>query len=338
MKNTQSEDSKIVRLMQLYIENRCSDKEKDELLSWLKQTDCYDPIDSILNTHWERIMNEVRTPDQLREKELQNEFELIRQKIRGTKKLKKHKPSGLNWLLKVAAVILLLLGIGTSIYKLKDPAVTSITYTEFKSAHGKIKKIKLTDGTLVTLNSGSSLKLPNNFNNKSRFVQMEGEAFFDVAKNAEKPFIIESGDATVKVLGTSFNVKAYKEDKLMAVTVATGKVMVNIDAMDLQLKLLPNEHLSVDKNTSEFSKTTIEENNYSKWISGILYFDKEPLDDVIKELNRKYDKKVILSCKSCNQQISGSHDNKSLEAVIDAICFTTGLKYTQNGNTIIIHE
>ena len=143
MKNTQSEDSKIIRLMQLYIENRCSDKERDELLNWLKQTDCYDPIDSILNTHWERIMNEVRTPDQLREKELQNEFELIRQKIRGTKKLKKHKPSGLNWLLKVAAVILLLLGIGTSIYKLKDPAVTSITYTEFKSAHGKIKKIKL---------------------------------------------------------------------------------------------------------------------------------------------------------------------------------------------------
>ena len=71
MKNTQSEDSKIIRLMQLYIENRCSDKERDELLSWLKQTDCYDPIDSILNTHWERIMNEVRTPDQLREKELQ---------------------------------------------------------------------------------------------------------------------------------------------------------------------------------------------------------------------------------------------------------------------------
>jgi len=338
MKNTQSEDSNLIRLMQLYIENRCTEKERDELLSWLKQTESYDPIDSILNNHWEGIMDEVGAPDQSREKELRNEFKLIKHKLKRTKSPNKRKSLELTWFIKVAAVILLFAGIGASIYQLKDRPATSVTYAEFKSEHGKIKKIKLADGTFVTLNSASSLKLPTDFNSKSRFVQLEGEAFFDVAKNVKKPFIIQSGDARIKVLGTSFNVKAYKEDKLMAVTVATGKVMVNMDAMDLQLKLLPNDHLSINKLTSEFTKTTVDETNYNKWISGILHFDKEPLVDVIKELNRKYDKKVILRCRSGSQQISGSHDNKSLEAVVEAICFTTGLKYTQNGDTILIHE
>ena len=86
------------------------------------------------------------------------------------------------------------------------------------------------------------------------------------------------------------------------------------------------------------NKETIQENNYIKWIQGSLYFNKEPIREVIKTINRTYNCKVILQCKNCDYKITGTHDNKSIEAVIEAICFTTGLHSRQEGEKIILYD
>ncbi len=87
----------------------------------------------------------------------------------------------------------------------------------------KKKNLLLADGTKVILNSDTKLIIPSNFNKEERIIEMEGEGFFDVTPNPDKPFIIRSGEARVKVLGTSFDFKSYKEDEFIKLTVSTGK-------------------------------------------------------------------------------------------------------------------
>ena len=150
--------------------------------------------------------------------------------------------------------------------------------------------------------------------------------------------MVASKEIQVKVMGTSFNVKAYEEDSSLGITVSTGKVMVSIPREDMQMRIETMEHLNVNKETGELSKVSLEDNGYIKWIEGSLFFEKEPLVEVLKTINRKYDQNIELQDKTYNPIISGTHDNKSLEAVIEAICFTTGLKYMEEGKSIILYK
>ena len=214
---------------------------------------------------------------------------------------------------------------------------TNISYTEIITHKGEQKVYHLSDGSKVTLNSDSKLLIPDDFNEKNRNILMKGEGFFEVTKNPKKPFVIKTNDTQVEVLGTSFNVKAYEEDDLLSITVSTGKVLVKVASQDLQLSLTPNQHLTVDNKRRTINKETFIENDYIKWMNGILYFHKTPIKEVIKTIERTYNTKIILNCKNCNQIITGTHDNKSLKAVIDAVCFTTGLRSQQKGDKIIIY-
>ena len=241
----------------------------------------------------------------------------------------------------LGAVAVLVAGLFVSQYLLlsnrieraeRDRTLCYVTSQESKGV------FTLPDGTSVWLNGNSRLTLSEQFDGTQRRVKLEGEGFFDVTPNPDKPFIIRSGEARVKVLGTSFDFKSYKEDEFIKLTVSTGKVRVNVADQDLQLAVSPNEHLSINKIDGNVRKESIEENNYIKWIHGSLYFNKEPIREVIKTINRTYNRKVILQCKNCDYRITGTHDNKSIEAVIEAICFTTGLRSKREGGNIILYE
>ena len=240
-----------------------------------------------------------------------------------------------SWIKYAAAIVLIGL-LGTNLFFLldKDTGLTNIV----EVPRGQRVALTLSDGTKVWLNSNSKFVYPAQFSSEERDVRLEGEGFFDVTPNPDKPFIIRSGEARVKVLGTSFDFKSYKEDEFIKLTVSTGKVRVNVADQDLQLAVSPNEHLSINKIDGNVRKESIEENNYIKWIHGSLYFNKEPIREVIKTINRTYNRKVILQCKNCDYRITGTHDNKSIEAVIEAICFTTGLRSKREGGNIILYE
>ncbi|MFT6359951.1 MAG: transmembrane sensor [Cyclobacteriaceae bacterium] len=145
-----------------------------------------------------------------------------------------------------------------------------ITYIEKVNPTGQKSTTTLSDGTVVKLNSDSKLKFPKNFSDDIREVYFEGEAFFDVAKDASRPFIIKTNDLQVKVLGTSFNVKSFEEDNLVQIGVVTGRVSVQlISGSEGQLPeptiLLPEQ--SVVYNSSLFLK----KNNLFKVTFCILF-------------------------------------------------------------------
>lgn len=335
-------DTDILSLLQKYIRNECSGEELQALFQWLKSSDDYSGFDQAIRPFWDSIDRNMHVPDKGHEEELRKEVFLLLSDIKQRNKetnnpgvISKNRLSGFY---RIVAILILVLSATLGVLKFYSPQPQPISYEERVSAKGEKKIVRLTDGTKVVLNSDTKLRIPSDFNRESRTVEMEGEGFFDVTPNADKPFVIKSGGTQVKVLGTSFDFKSYKEDDFIKLTVSTGKVRINVAEQDLQLAVSPNEHLSINKRDGDIKKESIDENNYIKWIEGSLYFNREPIREVINTINRTYNRKVVLQCADCDFRITGTHDNQSIEAVIDAICFTTGLQIRREGEKIILYD
>lgn len=336
------QDTTIIHLLQKYIDKRITEPELRFLLQWLKSAEDFSCIDLITKSLWDKTDENTTYPDERREHELRNEVFDLLEKIKKEKKRSSRLLPGKRkrWVLfsRIAAIFILAASVTLGLFLISNDSSITMAYTENRACKGEKKQIQLADGTKITLNSETSLRIPDNFNQRERIIEMSGEGFFEVAHNPEKPFIIKSGEAQVQVLGTSFDLKSYAEDDYIKLTVSTGKVRVNVPPQDLQLTVSKNEHLSISKIDGEVRKETIHENNYTKWMQGSLYFNKEPIREVIKAINRTYDRKVILRCLDCERVISGTHDNTTIEAIVNAICFTTGLHYRMEGENIIIYE
>ena len=330
----------IISLLRKYVKDQCSEQELRTLLQWLKSSDHHIGFDWVVQPLWDAIDKDMPRPDEEGENELRQEVSSLLSEIRQqkTSNFGVRSKNRLNGFYRVAAILILALSVTLGALKVLDRPQSVVTYVEKMSAKGETKSLLLADGTKVILNSDTKLIIPSNFNKEERIIELEGEGFFDVTPDPDKPFIIKSGETRVKVLGTSFDFKSYKEDEFIKLTVSTGKVRVNMIDQDLQLAVSPNEHLSISKIDGNVRKESIEENNYIKWIHGSLYFNKEPIREVLKTINRTYNRKVILQCENCDYRITGTHDNKSIEAVIEAICFTTGHRSKREGGNIVLYE
>lgn len=336
------QDTIIISLLQKYIKDQCSEQELRTLLLWLKSPDSHIDFDLVAKPFWNTIENDMFSLHEEKRNELLQEVSILLSEIKQKNELisnsRVRNKKRLNVFYRVAVILIITFSVTLGLLKVLDRPQPLVTYVEKVSAKGEKECLFLADGTKVILNSDTKLIIPSNFNEEERIINMEGEAFFEVAPNPNKPFIIKSGKTRVEVLGTSFNFKSYEEDEFVKLTVSTGRVRVNVVDQDLQLAVSQNEHLSINKIDGNVHKETIEENNYIKWIHGSLYFNKEPIREVIKTINRTYNRKVVLQCKDCDYCITGTHDNKSVEAVIEAICFTTGLRSRFEGDNIVLYD
>lgn len=194
----------------------------------------------------------------------------------------------------IAAIVIPLLGIGFFFFQnLNQNEVT--TYT---ADFNEIKEVELEDGTKVWLNWSSELEVAANFNGSQRNVKLTGEAFFDVAENQDKPFIIQADDISVTVLGTSFNIK--KSETAQTVTVVSGKVKV--ENKDNSVVLVKNEKVVCTLATQQLAKETLLNKNELAWKTGVLAYKNEPLESVVKQLEDLYSMRidienaVLLTC------------------------------------------
>ena len=260
----------IISLLRKYVKDQCSEQELRTLLQWLKSSDHHIGFDWVVQPLWDAIDKDMPRPDEEGENELRQEVSSLLSEIRQqkTSDSKVRSKNRLNGFYRVAAILILALSVTLGALKVLDRPQSVVTYVEKMSAKGETKSLLLADGTKVILNSDTKLIIPSNFNKEERIIELEGEGFFDVTPDPDKPFIIKSGETRVKVLGTSFDFKSYKEDEFIKLTVSTGKVRVNMIDQDLQLAVSPNEHLSISKIDGNVRKESIEENNYRNWIHG----------------------------------------------------------------------
>jgi transmembrane sensor len=169
---------------------------------------------------------------------------------------------------------------------------------------GGIYAVNLSDGTKVWLNSKSSLKYPVEFSGGKRAVTLEGEAYFEVAKNPHSPFIVKTKSGNVTVLGTHFNISSYPEDADFTTTLAEGKVKVFGYGETLKkasVILKPGQQAQVSKNSAAAKITEVDPENFTAWKDGKFYFQNENLKSILNKMSRWYNFKVRFEDKSLEQ-------------------------------------
>jgi len=200
---------------------------------------------------------------------------------------------------------------------------------ELISPVGVRSQITLPDGTHVWLNGESTIRYSVPFNNNTRKVALEGEAFFKVTKNPEVPFIVSSTHATVSVLGTTFNYKAYPGERT-EVVLAEGKVRLNTNnktAKQAGFMLSPGEHAVINENTGQVKIAKENIDKYIAWHSGRLVFDDSPLPEVVKKLERWYGIDVFVrDPQLLSSHITTTFENESLYEVLELLELASPLK------------
>ncbi|REE00089.1 FecR family protein [Marinoscillum furvescens] len=214
--------------------------------------------------------------------------------------------------------------------------------------YGRKMIVTLPDGSTVKLNSGSTISYYQDFERDVRSVWLQGEAFFDVKRNPDKPFVIISGNIRTQVLGTSFNIKSYEGEGKVDVTVASGLVSVSrydkSQSDDLQwdnisgVVLNPSELVSYDKEVDEFSEIqTVDTDEILAWKSGVLVFKKAPFDEIVTRLERWYGVEFEMEESiSIPDGFTGRFDNKSLRRVLEGISYTSKFDFEIEGKKVKI--
>ena len=209
--------------------------------------------------------------------------------------------------------------------------------------HGKRSSITLSDGTKVWVNSGSRLVFLPVFKAHIREVYLEGEAYFEVAKDVRKPFYVRTDAYKVKVYGTKFDVQAYKEDNEYNTILVEGKVSLEVKKSGLHSKehfLLPNHKASVTEGKDEILITEVFNiDNYTAWKDGYLIFKNESFPDLLKRVSHYYNIPIEANIQSGIKQVSGKLDLKdNPERVLDGLSAISKSRYVKRENKYIFYE
>jgi ferric-dicitrate binding protein FerR (iron transport regulator) len=260
----------------------------------------------------------------------------------------------------VAAAVLVFSICGTALYYKNSYGKSQVALSgkTANTLYGTTSSLTLADGTRVRLNAGSKLTYPDVFTGTKREVSLDGEAFFEVTKNPKVPFLVHAGKITVKVLGTTFNVKAYQGDANIETTLISGKVHVMLnDDPEKEIVLSPHEKLTVINPPSLAETNTIQtpesnalryqvqalpannNNNFveTAWLNHKLVFSNESFDEVARQLERKYDVHIYFKSNKLKQEhISGVFERESISKVLEILKMTTRFNYTVEGTDIYL--
>lgn len=198
-------------------------------------------------------------------------------------------------------------------------------------------KLQLADGTRVYLNSATDLRYPVAFTGPERRVYLKGEAYFEVAKDVEHPFIVVTDDVQVRVYGTSFNVNTLGADGVRTVLVE-GKVGIRGQDLDREYVLKPNELAFYDRNSRDMKIETVDPDLYTLWRKGIFVFERETLENIMNTLSLWYNMEVFFQSESAKQLHFSGHMKRyeQIEDILHAITDATGVVFTINDRTVCV--
>lgn len=240
---------------------------------------------------------------------------------------------------KVAATVALPLLLATTIYlavdihHIKQHADLLDVYV----AKGEKATVNLPDGSTVTLNSDSKLYYPSNFSSKERWIRLEGEAYFHVKKSHGRTFTVKTSHMDVQVLGTTFNVTAYKDDSHSSVVLVEGSVAASAHGAAPTI-IKPNQRYTLDNGSGDALVADVESYNYTCWRDGIINFESEPIVSVLNKLARQFDLKFEFDAALFKaDRITGKIDlNDGVEAALKTVSLTSPLHFVKTKNKVII--
>ncbi|NMH27537.1 FecR family protein [Flavobacterium silvaticum] len=230
---------------------------------------------------------------------------------------------------------------GKLVYDSSDESESA--YNTLTIPYGQRFSLQLSDGTLVYLNAGTTLKYPVNFKGAQRLVYLEGEAYFEVAKDKKHPFIVNTDDMNIGVLGTHFNVSNYPEDEHTEAVLAEGSICMftKDQSFDPKTNLLlkPGEKGSYDRATKKIQTSPVATETYISWVRGELYFHNLTFAQICRKMERKYN--VVIENRDAqlaSERFNASFSDVPVLKVLGYFNEIRPIEYRISGNKLIIQK
>ncbi len=320
-------------LFKKYLDNTCSKQDLEEFWQLMSELSENDFVLQELQEQWQKEENTHPTGNE----ELDRVFERVQQKISKyetgyTTKVRRIGNSRMY--MAIAASLLLCIALGWWYFS-NTPAEKTMPPTLAKE--NPLRVITLPDGTTVTLNHDSHLDYPAAFGDSSREVSLTGEAYFDVAHNPAKPFLVHTGAFVTRVLGTAFNIRAYTKDSLVAITVERGKVQVQRQDNKKSLSILQaGDQLIIDKQAGTPHLAKADVKLVTQWKDNDLLFDNIRFEEAAVILGRHFN--ITLQFRNDalrNCRFTVDFTGKSLEEILYVIGQLTRSTWTNENNEVI---
>ncbi len=338
--NTQTDWKRLTR----YVAGECTASEAADIESRLAADESLRSLHHHIREVWEATVSpELPVDTEAAWKRQQYQSRRPEPERRTSRPPVSFRPRRRSALWPVAALVLALLLVGPWAYRSLNPAAPAETHPEitgFVTAQGERMTVQLSDGTRVKLNVDSRLRVPVRFASDRREVVLEGEAYFDVAPDSRRPFVIHAGGGRVRVLGTVFNVRAYPEESV-EVAVEEGLVSLGADP-DTETEtvtdsvLLRANQLGRLKGAELTVRPGIDLQRYLGWTRNRLVFHEAPFAEVARELERWYDLEVVLAQPDIPlTTLDASFDDVPVGEVLRVIAATLNLEYERNGRRVV---
>lgn len=330
----------IQKLLDKFISGYSTTDELDELLQYAAMPNGKQLIDDLIDKYFIKETEDRYQLDRL-QKILAHTDKVLSERVPvNFPELGEHQPERRRKSLKgwfVAAAILLPV-LFISIYLLYDSPVKTISIT---ASGGQIQSVNLPDGSQAWLNSGATISFPEKFGKNQRSVNLtNGQAFFEVIRNEQKPFVIDAGGFSIEVLGTSFEVTTFESFERASVSVKTGKVKVNTEVTQINSPtiLSANHKATINIATGKIETTEIDSEDIAGWRDNMLVFSADEFGTVVEALQRKYNVRIDLKRPELlHEKITLRLDDQPVQTAIEILSISSNFKYEFiNDSTIVI--
>lgn len=313
-------------IIEKYLNNQCSEGEQVLVEAWYKSFENNDDgISDMSDENHKELIHRIR----------QN----IDKKIKPI-----HLYTAPRWIWYasgMAAMLLIFMGLSfyfnpkfdNNLSRIKSDIPLS-DWAKYENSSAKILKIDLPDGSIVWLQPKTQLSY-NQSDRVFRQVNLKGEAFFDVKRDEGRPFLIYAGKMTTKVLGTSFNVKAYPEMEKFEVSVVTGKVSVTNEA-EKEVFVTPKQQVILEIKSDVLTINELPKNKTFYWELASLTFDNSLMQDVVNNIEHNFNVKIKLKSTLKNCRLSGNFDQEHLSTILEIICKSIDAEYVMDGQEIYL--
>lgn len=314
------------QLFRKYFSGKCNEDECKEVEKYISSHP--QVVDQFFDEEWERSADEI--PAEVTAK-IKNEV------YTAIKEPEAKKIAHLSFL-RIAAAITVLLAIGAGIFYINNYKNNRLEqWVRVDNPGTRIKSVIMPDNSTIWLNANSSISYSNLYNTAKRELKLSGEAFFQVSKNPQKPFIVHSGKLSTTALGTSFNISAYEKDQMVRVVLVTGKVAVDLKESfndEHRVILTPGKMIEFENKNSRWSSTVINTASVTAWRNSKLTFINEPLPDALRKIARYYQ----ITIRFNEEELSRLHfdgvfsTTEEKDRVLKTVLSVYGLDYKTGSN------
>ena len=334
-------------LLNKFINGQCSEEEVNQILTWYYSSEA-----DRFYTHQIDHLIEKYTRDNIPNSDKEKIFDSILNKINTQKSdasivpvrsyLSKSRPRPLS---KIAAAVIALFIFSFIIYKLQiikptETAVNESEWIEKITTAGQKSTIFLNDGSKVTLNSNSKIRYIKPFSDTARVIWLEGEAFFDIKFDQERPFVVHAGDIKTTALGTSFNISHYPNKFTIKISLASGKIKINNENDKIsrfEYLLNPGQGIIFDREKKSVEEVIFDPLEDLAWKDGILYFKDANFFEMIEKFEDWYGVTIQVenTAKIDKEQLfTGEFDNESLHNVLEGLSFSKNFTFLIENNNV----